>query len=255
MGFLVFGTALHGPGAVAQNQQASSPQPLNAAVSDFGVSFCFSPPICADCVETELGFESLQDGRYAPAVLTVAPRWLHGDASVLANVLDSEAPGSHRTTHFGNRLDFAVREKVLDRGGASLTLVPWGAAYIRGVQGGRAGGVALPQFTAGSNQFVAEFSLTGAVGVSAGNPRTDYLEAFDYTRAIGDRGYSVFSGFQHEILGGEHTIGIEQGMVIPFRNGQIELDAQGLSLNADPAFAFQARAIVNWGAMLGRHAH
>jgi hypothetical protein len=238
---------------VAQKQQASSPQPPNAAVSDFGVSFCFSPPICADCVETELGFESLQDGRYAPAVLTVAPKWLHGDASVLANALDSEAPQSHRTTHFGNRFDFAIREKVLDRGGLSLTLVPWGAAYMRGIQGGRAGAVALPQFTAGNNQFVAEFSLTAAVGVSAGNPRTDYLEAFDYTRAIGARGYAVFSGFQHEFLGGDHTIGIEQGMIVPFRNGQIELAAQGLSLNADPALAFQARAIVNWGSLLGRH--
>jgi hypothetical protein len=239
-------------GGVAQKQPASSSPPLNAAVSDFGVSFCFSPPICADCVETELGFESLQDGRYAPAVLTVAPKWLHGDASVLANALDSEAPQSHRATHAGNRLDFAIRQKVLDHGGLSLTLVPWGAAYVRGIQGGRAGAVALPQFTSGSNQFVAEFSLTGAVGVSAGNPRTDYLEAFDYTRAIGERGYSIFSGLQHEILGGDHTVGIEQGMIIPFRNGQIELDLQGLSLNADPAIAFQARAIVNWGSLLGR---
>lgn len=249
--FLLLACFLVAQARTAESQQASSPQPPNASVSDFGVSFCFSPPICPDCVETELGFESLQDGRYAPAVVTVAPKWLHGDASVLANVVDSEAPHSHRTTNFGNRLDFAIREKVLDHGGLSLTLVPWGAAYIRGIQGGRAGGVALPQFTSGSNSYVAEFSLTSAVGVSAGNPRTDYLEAFDYTRALGTRGYSVFSGLQHEILGGDHTIGIEQGMVIPFRNGQIELDAQGLSLNADPAFAFQARAIVNWGSLLG----
>jgi hypothetical protein len=249
---LVLACAAPAQGGWAQQQPVSSPQPPNAAVSDFGVSFCFSPPICAGCVEAELGFQSQQDARYAPAVLTVAPKWLHGDVSVLGNVVDSEAAGRDRTTNFGNRLDFAIREKVLDHGGLSLTLVPWGTAWVRGVQGGRAGGVALPQYTLGSNQFVAEFSLTGAVGVSAGNPRTDYLEAFDYTRAMGSRGYSVFSGFQHEILGGEHTVGIEQGMIIPFRNGQIELAAQGLSLNADPQVAFQARAIVNWGAVLGR---
>jgi hypothetical protein len=235
-----------------RSQQPSSPQPLNATVSDFGTSFAFSPPICAGCVETELGFLSLQDGRYAPAVLTVAPPWLHGDASVLVNVLDSEAPQGHRSTHFGNRLDFAIRGKVLDRNGVSLTLVPWGTAFIRGIQGGRAGAVALPLITFGNNQFVAEFSLTGAVGVSAGNPRTDYVESFDYTRSIGARGYNVFAGLQHEVTGGVQTIGIEQGMTIPFRNGQLELATEQLTLNTDPAVQFQARVIVNWGKLLTR---
>ncbi len=243
--------AVAGAGCHAQ-QQATSPQPLNAAVSDFGVSFAFSPPICAGCVETELGFLSLEDGRYAPAVITVAPSWLHGDASVLANVLDSEAPGSRRITHFGNRLDFAVRSKVIDHNGLVLTLAPWGTAFIRGIQGGRAGAVVLPQYSRGNNQFVSEFSLTGAVGVSAGNPRTDYVGAFDYTRAIGQRGYAFFAGLQHEFTAGEQTIGIEQGMIVPFRNGQMEVAAQQLTLNIDPAVQFQARVIVNWGQVLAR---
>jgi hypothetical protein len=235
-----------------RGQQPSSPQPLNATVSDFGTSFAFSPPICAGCVQTELGFLSLEDGRYVPAVLTVAPAWLHADASVLANVLDSEAPQGHRSTHFGNRLDFAIRAKVLDRNGLVLTLAPWGTAFIRGIQGGRAGAVALPQFTFGKNQVVGEFSLTGAVGVSAGNPRTDYTESFDYTRSIGARGYNVFAGLQHELTAGDQTIGIEQGVTIPFRNGQIELATEQLTLNTDPAVQFQARVIVNWGALLRR---
>jgi len=240
-----------GAGVRAQ-QQAGPSQPLNAAVSDFGVSFAFSPPICAGCVETELGFQSLADGRYAPAVITVAPSWLHGDASVMANAVDSEAPGPRRITHFGNRLDFAIRSKVLDHNGMSITLAPWGAAFIRGIQGGRAGGVVLPQYSRGNNQFVAEFSLTGAVGVSAGNPRVDYVEATDYTRALGRRGYAVFAGLQHEITAGEQTVGIEQGMIVPFRNGQVELAAQELTLNTDPGMQFQARVIVNWGRVLGR---
>lgn len=239
--------------ASAQKQQPASPQPLNAAVSDFGTSFTFSPPICSGCFEAELGFLSLQDGRYAPAVVTLAPSWLHGDASVLANVLDSEAPQSRRTTHFGNRLDFAIREKIVDHHGFVLTLAPWGTAFIRGIQGGRAGAVALPQFISGKNQFVAEFSLTGAVGVSAGNPRTDYVEAFDYARSIGERGFSIFAGAQHEITAGQQTAGIEQGLIIPFRNGQVELDTAQLDLNTSPAAQFQARVIVNWGRVLGRH--
>lgn len=240
--------------AIMQSQQPSTPQPLNATVSDFGTSFAFSPPICADCVETELGFLSLEDGRYAPAVLTVAPSWLHGDASVLANVLDSEATGGHRSTHFGNRLDFALRAKVLDRHGLVLTLAPWGTAFIRGIDGGRAGAVALPLFNFGKNQVVAEFSLTGAVGVSAGNPRTDYVESFDYTRSIGERGYNIFAGLQHEVTAGVQTIGIEEGMTIPFRNGQVELATEQLTLNTDPAVQVQARVIVNWGKLLSRRA-
>jgi hypothetical protein len=233
-------------------QQATSSQPLNAAVSDFGVSFAFSPPICAGCVETELGFQSLEDGRYAPAVLTIAPAWLHGDASVLVNAADSEVFGTRRITHFGNRLDFALRSKVLDHNGLALTLAPWGTAFIRGIQGGRAGAALLPQYTRGNNQFVAQFLLTEAIGISAGNPRSDYIGAFDYTRAVGQRGYALFAGFQHEITAGEQTVGIEQGMIVPFRNGQVELAAQELTLNTDPAMQFQARAIVNWGRVLAR---
>lgn len=237
--------------ASAQKQQASNSGPLNANVSDFGTSFTFSPPICSGCLETELGFLSLQDGRFVPAVVTYAPGWLHGDASVLANVLDSEVTQSRRTTHFGNRLDFAIRNTVLDTHGVVLTVAPWGTAFVRGVQGGRAGAVALPQFTAGKNQLVAEFSLTGAVGVSAGNPRTDYFEAVDYARSIGERGYSLWGGLAHELSGGTQTVGIEQGMTIPFRNGQVELATEQLTLNTDPQVQFQARVIVNWGH-LGR---
>jgi len=243
--------AVAGAGCQAQ-QQAASSQPLNASVSDFGVSFAFSPPICAGCVQTELGFQSLEDGRYAPAVVTIAPAWLHADASVLVNAADSEVFGTRRITHFGNRLDFALRGKVLDHDGLALTLAPWGTAFIRGVQGGRAGAALLPQYTRGNNQFVAQFLLTGAVGISAGNPRTDYIGAFDYTRAIGQRGYAFFAGLQHEITAGEQTVGIEQGMIVPFRDGQVELAAQQLTLNADPAMQFQARVIVNWGRVLAR---
>jgi hypothetical protein len=235
----------------AQKQQPAA-APLNANVSDFGTSFCFSPPICAGCVEGELGFLSLADGRFAPAVLTVAPAWLHGDASVLANVIDSQAPQSRRVTHFGNRLDFAIREKVLDHNGMVVTVTPWGTAFIRGIQGGRAGGVVLPQFTAGKNQFVGQFLLTGAIGVSDGNPRTDYVEAFDYTRAVGSRGFALWAGFQHELAAGVNTIGIEQGANIPFRNGQVELATEQLTLNGSPQVQVQARLVMNWGKVLGR---
>lgn len=233
-------------------QQQTAAQPLNATVSDFGVSFAFSPPICSGCFETELGYLYLQDGHFAPAVVTVAPAWLHGDATVLANALDSQAPNGHRATHFGNRLDFALRWKLLDKSGFILTAAPWGTAFVRDIQGGRAGGVLLPQYTWGRNQIIAEFVLTGAVGVSAGNPRTDYQEAFDYTRTVGNRGYAVFIGMLHEVSGGDQSIGTEIGGTIPFRNGQIELATEQLTLNSDPAAQVQARVIVNWGKVLSR---
>jgi hypothetical protein len=240
---------------LVQNGRAQKPaaaQPLNVDVSGFGTSFTFSPPVCASCFETELGYLYLDDGHYAPAVVTLAPAWLRGDASVLANALDSEAPHGHRVTHFGNRLDFAIRWKVLDKSGFVLTAAPWGTAFIRGVQGGRAGGVLLPQYSWGRNSVVAQFLLTGAVGVSAGNPRTDYQEAFNYTRTIGGRGYALFGGMLHEISGGDHSVGTEIGGVIPFRNGQVELACEQLTLNTEPAAQVQARVIVNWGEVLGR---
>jgi hypothetical protein len=67
---------------------------------------------------------------------------------------------------------------------------------------------------------------------------------------IGERGYNIFAGLQHEITAGNQTIGIEQGMTIPFRNGQVELATEQLTLNLDPAVQFQARVIVNWGKLL-----
>jgi len=187
-----------------------------------------------------------------PAIITLAPRWLHGDASMLGNVVDSEVTNGHRVTQYGNRLDFAIRCKAVDHHGFVLTLAPWGTAFVRGVQGGRAGGAAAPQFTRGQNQLIVEFVLTGAVGVSAGNPRTDYQEEFDYTRSIGSRGFAVFAGMVHEISAGDQTVGAEIGWVIPFRNGQVELASQQLTLNTDPAAQYQARVIVNWGKLLSR---
>src|SRR4051812_4137850 len=107
--WLVFTFALLTAGASAQKHPATqppnaTPQALNADVSDFGVSFAIGGPICSGCIETELGFLSLEDQRLAPAVLTVAPTWLHGDASVLLNALDSEVERNKRVTHFSNRL-------------------------------------------------------------------------------------------------------------------------------------------------------
>ena len=248
---LLFAAVALAASACAQKLPATQ-QPLNADVSDFGTSYAFSGPICSGCVETELGFLSLEDQRLAPAVLTVAPAWLHGDASVLVNVLDSERERGKRTTHFGNRLDLAVREKVFDHGGLTLTLAPWGTAFIRGIQGGRAGAVALPQFTSGKNAYVAEFSWTGAIGVSDGNARSDYFEAFDYTRSVGSLGYAWFVGTAHELTAGQQTIGTEVGAVIPFQHGQVELATEQLSVNTSPQVQVQARVVMNWGKLLRR---
>lgn len=237
----------------AQSPPAASPQPLNASVSDYGTTFIFSPPpICSKCMETELGFQSAGDGRYIPTVLTVAPFKTRTDLSVLANLVDSESPAGERTTHFGNRFDFVLRQQTLARGGFELTMAPRGAAFVRGTDGGRAGATVAPQYALGKNLAAANFTWTGGIGASAANPRSDYVGAFDYFRALGSRGAAFFLGFQHEDSGGAQTAGSEEGLVIPFRNGQVELETAQLDLNGKPQWQFQARAIVNWAGVFAR---
>jgi hypothetical protein len=237
-----------GPGASAQ--LASGPQPLNSSVSDYGTTFVFSPPpICGGCVETELGFQALQDGRYAPAVVSIAPFSPRTDVSVLVNLLDSEAPNSRRATHFGNEFEFVLRQQVLQKGGFELTLAPRGAAFDRDGDGGRVGATAAPQFSWGRNLAVLNVTLTAGIGVSAVNPRIDYLTDFDYFRTLDKRGTALFLGFQQELSAGRETGNTEEGLVIPFRNGQVELETAQTSINTGFAEQFQARVIVNWGSV------
>jgi len=40
--------------------------------------------------------------------------------------------------------------------------------------------------------------------------------------------------------------------VIPFRNGQVELESAQLALNTKPELQLQARVIVNWGQVFSR---
>jgi len=228
--------------------QSTPPTALNASVSDFGTTFIFSPPpVCAGCVETEFGFQSVQDGRTLPAVVSFAPFQSATDFNVLVNLLDSERPGNHRVTQFGNRFDFVIRQQVLQKGNFLLSVAPRGAIYDRGVNGGRVGSTVAPQYGKGNNLFAANFSLTAAVGVSAANPRTDYVGSFDYFRTLSQRGTAFFLGLQHEIAAGQQSVSSEEGLVIPFHNGQVEFATQQLNLSTSPQWQFQTRVIVNWG--------
>jgi hypothetical protein len=239
--------------AFAQSQPPAPPQPLNASISDYGTTFIFSPPpICSKCLETELGFQSVTDGRYIPTVITVAPFKTATDFSVLINLLDSESPGNDRTTHFGNRFDFVARQQVMAKGGFTLVAAPRGTIFVRGTDGGRAGATAAPQYSWGKNVAAANITWTGGIDTSTANPRSDYVGAFDYFRALDTRGTGFFLGLQHEYTAGQQTIGTEEGLIIPFRNGQVELETAQLDLNVKPAFQFQARVIVNWGAVFGK---
>ncbi len=233
-------------------QTSSAPQPLNASVSDFGTTYVFSPPpICARCIETELGFLD-QDGQYLPLVVSFAPLPTPTDFNVLVNLLDSESPGDRRATHFGNRFDFVIRQQAYSKGGFVLALAPRGTVFVRGGDGGRAGATAAPQYSWGRNLAVLNVSLTGGVGVSADNPRSDYLTSFDYYRTLDKRGTAFFLGAQQELAAGQETADTEEGVVIPFRNGQVEISTQQLNLNTSPEAQFQARVIVNWGKVFAR---
>jgi hypothetical protein len=233
----------------------TSPAALNASISDFGTSFVFDPPvICSGCVETELGFESLSsnDGRYLPTVLTLAPLKTHTDFSVLVNALESELMGGRRITQFGDRFDFVIRQQVMQKGGFLLTVAPRGTVFTRRIQGGRVGGTFGPQWSRGNNLIAANFTWTEAIGVSTGNPRSDYVGAADYFRTLDHRGTAIFLGLQHELAAGQQTIGTEAGLILPFRNGQVELASQQLDLNSGVEWQFQARVIVNWQNVLRR---
>jgi hypothetical protein len=76
--------------------------------------------------------------------------------------------------------------------------------------------------------------------------------SFDYFRTLQSRGTALFLGFQHEVTAGAQTAGIEEGLILPFRNGQVELEAAQLDLNLNPEWEFQSRVIVNWGALPAR---
>jgi hypothetical protein len=228
--------------------QGSSPQPLNASVSDYGTTFVFSPPpVCGGCLETELGFESLEDGRYVPAVVSYAPFSPRTDFSALVNLLDSETPAHNRVTHFGNEFQFVVRQQVFSKGGFEFTLAPRGAVFVRGSDGGRAGATAAPQFAWGRNLAILNLTWTAGVGVSSANPHTDYLTDFDYFRTLDTRGTAFFLGFQQEATPGQQTASSEEGLIIPFRNGQLELENAQIGLNSGINEQVQARVIVNWG--------
>jgi len=234
-------------------QQTPAAQPLNALVSDFGTSFIFDPPpICPKCIETELGFLSLEDGRYIPAVVSLAPFSTHTDFNVLVNMLDSESPAGRRTTHFGNRFDFVIRQQIFQKGGFLLTAAPRGTVFVRGIDGGRAGGSLAPQYSKGNNLIGANFTWTGAVDVSAANPRSDFVDGFDYFRTLDHRGTTLFLGFENEDAAGQQTVATEVGLELPFRNGQVELSTQQLNLNNNPAWQFQARVIVNWDRVFAK---
>jgi hypothetical protein len=236
----------------ARAQSPPSPQPLNASVSDFGTSFVFDPPvICSGCIETELGFladpNATGDSREMPLVLTLAPLPTHTDFSILVNALDSESTAGHRVTQFGNRFDFVIRQQVLQKGPWTITLAPRGAVFDRSPQGGRAGGTLAPQWGRGRDVIATNFTWTGAIGVSASNPRSDYVGAADWFHTLDHRGTAFFLGLQHEDAAGSQTIGTEAGLILPFRNGQVELASQQLTLNTSAEWQFQARVIVNWG--------
>jgi len=250
-GLLICGLGACVPTGVAQ--QAASSQPLNASVSDFGTSFIFDPPpICPRCIETELGFLSLEDGRYTPAVVTVAPFSTHTDFSVLVNILESESSDSHRVTHFGNRFDFVIRQQLVQKGGFLLTAAPRGTVFVRSIDGGRAGASLAPQYSKGSNLIGANFTWTAAAGASASNPRSDFVDSYDWFHTFDHRGTTTFLGFQHEDSSRHNTVATEIGLELPFRNGQVELAMQQLNLNVDPQWQFQARVIVNWGKVFHR---
>jgi hypothetical protein len=246
---LVFGL----PPSPAWSQGGQS-QPLNSTVSNFGTTFVFSPPpVCQGCVQTELGLTLLEGGgRFLPGTVTLAPFSTSTDFSILVNLLDSQVSNDKRATHFGNRFDFVLRQRIFQGRGFLVTLAPRGVLFTRDLEGGRIGGTVAAQYGSGKNLAVVNFTYTGAIG-SGANPANNYQGSFDYWRTLSEKGFAFFAGLQHEYLTeNPQSIGTEMGIVLPFRNGQLELASQQLNLNTSPVWQFQARVTVNWGNLFRR---
>ncbi|HUA97821.1 MAG TPA: hypothetical protein VMA34_05805 [Terracidiphilus sp.] len=250
--FSLAGFLLVSPLALAQSSQ--QPQPLNANVSDFGTSYIFSPPpICPGCLETELGFLGISAGRQVGTAITAAPFRSHTDFTALFNLIDSEKLGNDRFTQFGNRIDVVIRQQVYSKGTFEFTAAPRGTVFLHGTDGGRIGGTAALQYGRGKYLGALNLNFTRALSNPSSGARNDYLTCFDLYRTLGERGASWFAGFQQETsTGNDTTIGVEQGLVLPFRNGQVELAAEELTLNTSTVIQLQARAIVNWGHVFHR---
>jgi hypothetical protein len=242
-------TLLCGTAIAQQSQPASQAQPLNATVSDFGTSFIFSPaPICAGCLETELGFNEVQGSRLLISAITFAPFATHTDFTILTNLLDGEPSA----THFGDRLDFVMRQQILARDGWILTVAPRGTLSIRGDGTDRIGATGAIQYGKGANTEIVNVTVTHAIAGSDSS-RWDRLISFDYYRSLGSKGTSFFLGAQYESATtpiAVQSAGIEEGLVIPFHNGQVELATEQLNLNAHFALQVQVRVIVNWGSLI-----
>ena len=239
--------------AATRSQQPSSPQPLNATVSDFGTSFAFSPPICAGCVRDRARVP-LPPGR------PLCPGGAHRGSRLAARRCKrarqcARFRGPARTPFHPLRQPPGLRHSRK----SAWTAMAWCSRLRRGAQPSSAASRAdAPGLSLSRSSPSARTRSSASLASrerSASRPETRApitWKSFDYTRSIGERGYNIFAGLQHELTAGEQTIGIEEGMTIPFRNGQVELATEQLTLNTDPAVQFQARVIVNWGKLLSR---
>lgn len=79
------------------------------------------------------------------------------------------------------------------------------------------------------------------------NPKNDYQGAFDYAWSLTKSGAAVFAGIFHEIpAGSPQMFSVEQGFILPFKNGQVEFQVGELNLNTKPMWGFQTRIIANF---------
>jgi len=106
--------------------------PLNASVSNFGTSFVFGPqPVCRGCVETELGFASLEEGRFLPR-LSACPAF--EQYRLLGAGERSGQPGIGRQQNDPLRQSVRLRgppEGASARRAGSLSIAPRGVVFTR----------------------------------------------------------------------------------------------------------------------------
>ena len=141
-------------------------------------------------LELELGGSGNADFFGLPTLFKFTPDAAEGvfkgmEFSVGFDSISSVEIGNDRDTRFGDRIGFAVRRALYQRGGFSFAVAPQAVFFLRGEDGARLGGSAIAVYSFGKNSLVANLLWSAATDASESNPRHQTGVIAGYSRTLG----------------------------------------------------------------------
>ena len=199
-------------------------QALNGDISDIGTSFTFSAnPICAKCVELEVGASVERGIKVQPEI--VGTYGIGKIADVTALISD-------------NQVSVMGRLMLLNRNRFTITVAPMYSRITNVSNSSLLGGAVALSYEQNKNIYV--FNAL-ALQSTSGRVDNNRLVSFNYFRTISNSGYALFAGLQRDAA--LNISNVEQGVVIPFRHGQLEFEIEEQDVG-NPVFIGQVRFIV-----------